>query len=258
VTRLLNPTYRALKEADARNLVAGGVTSPRQTPSGLSPIAWIRGMRSAHARLDAYGANPYPVRPLETPSRGGCWRCAEFTMATLPKLIAEVKRDFGSRTRIWLTEYGYNSKPPSRWLGVSNTLQALFIGEAALRAYLAPRVDLLIHFLVRDEPNGARWTSGVLTSRGRTKPSFSAYALPLAQVSRRGTRTTLWGQVRPRAGVQTYRLQQLGSGRWRWVGGVRSTTPAGYLRRVVTAGRGAKLRLWSPRDRRYSAVVTIT
>jgi hypothetical protein len=210
VNRLLNPTYRALKEASRANLVAGGVTSPRRTPSGLSPIAWIRGMRKAHARLDAYAQNPYPVRPRETPTRGGCLRCAEFTMATLSKLIAEVKRDFGARTRIWLTEYGYNSKPPSRWLGVSNALQARYVGEAALQAYLGPRVDLLIHFLVRDEPDARKWTSGVLTSRGRAKPSFSSYALPLAQVSR------------------------------------------------IAVRRGTKLRLWSPRDRRYSAVVTIT
>ena len=45
VSRLLNPAYRALKSANPRNLVAGGVTSPRKTPSGVSPIAWIRGMR---------------------------------------------------------------------------------------------------------------------------------------------------------------------------------------------------------------------
>jgi len=258
VGRLLNPTYRALKEADPLNLVAGGVTSPRRTPSGLSPIAWIRGMHAAHARLDAYAQNPYPVRPRETPSTGGCLRCAEFTMATLPKLIAEVKRDFGTRTRIWLTEYGYNSKPPSRWLGVSNTLQARYVGEAALRAYLAPRVDLLIHFLVRDEPNGSRWTSGVLTSRGKPKPSFSGYALPLAQVSRHGKRTTVWGQVRPRSGSQPYRLQQLRGGRWRWLGGTKQTTSRGFFRRVVVAGRGSKLRVWSPRDGRYGIVIPVS
>jgi hypothetical protein len=257
VTRLLNPAYRALKEASPRNIVAGGVTSPRKTPSGLSPITWIRGMRAAHALLDAYAQNPYPVRTGETPTSGGCWRCTEVTMATLPKLISEVKRDFGSRTRIWLTEYAYNSKPPSKWLGVSNALQARYIGEAALRAYLAPRVDLLIHFLVRDEPNATRWTSGFYTSRGRVKPSFSAFVLPFAQVSRHGTRTTVWGQVRPRLGRQTYRLQLWRAGHWRWVGGTRLTTSAGYLRRVVTAGSGARLRIWSPRDRRYSAPLIV-
>ena len=97
VSKLLNPAYSALKQANRGNLVAGGVTSPRQTPSGMSPIAWIRGMHAAHARLDAYGQNPYPTRPRETPFTGGCWRCAELTMATLPKLIAEVKKNFGGQ-----------------------------------------------------------------------------------------------------------------------------------------------------------------
>jgi hypothetical protein len=258
VSRLLNPAYRALKSANPRNLVAGGVTSPRKTPSGVSPIAWIRGMGAARALLDAYAQNPYPVRPRETPSSGGCWRCTEITMATLPKLITEVKRHFGTRTRIWLTEYGYNSKPPSKWLGVSNTLQARYVGQAALRVYLASRVDLLIHFLVRDEPNARKWTSGFFTSRGKVKPSFSAYALPFAQVSRRGVRTTVWGQVRPRSGRQPYRLQRFHGGRWQWVGETRFTTPGGFLRRVVSAGRGSRLRIWSPRDRRYSGTLTIT
>jgi hypothetical protein len=258
VTRLLNPTYRALKSANPRNLVAGGVTSPRKTPTGVSPMAWIRGMRAARARLDAYAQNPYPIRPGETPSSGGCWRCTEITMATLPKLITEVKRRFGAGTRIWLTEYGYNSKPPSKWLGVPNSLQARYVGEAALRAYLASRVDMLIHFLVRDEPNARRWTSGFYTSRGRVKPSFNAFALPFAQVSRRGKRTTVWGQVRPRSGRQPYRLQRFSSGRWQWVGGTQFTTGHGFLRRVIPAARGSKLRIWSPRDRRYSTVVTVT
>jgi hypothetical protein len=258
VSRLLNPAYRALKSANPRNLVAGGVTSPRKTPSGVSPIAWIRGMGAAHALLDAYAQNPYPVRPHETPSSGGCWRCTEITMATLPKLITEVKRRFGTRTRIWLTEYGYNSKPPSKWLGVSNTLQARYVSEAALRVYLASHVDLLINFLVRDEPDARKWTSGFLTSRGKVKPSFSAYALPFAEVSRHGVHTSVWGQVRPRSGRQPYRLQQFRDGHWQWIGGTRLTSPGGFLRRVVSVGRGSQLRIWSPRDRLYSGILRIT
>jgi hypothetical protein len=214
-------------------------------------------MRAAHALIDAYAHNPYPVRLRETPATGGCWRCSEITMATLPKLIAEVKRDFGARKRIWLTEYGYNSKPPSRWLGVSNAMQARYVAEAALRAYLASHVDLVIHFLVSDEQNARRWTSGFLTSRGKVKPSFAAYALPFAQVSRRGTGTIVWGQIRPRAGRQSYRLQKFSRGRWRWLGSTQLTTRGGFLLRSVTAGPGARLRLWSPRDRRSGMVITV-
>jgi hypothetical protein len=83
--------------------------------------------------------------------------------------------------------------------------------SAALRADLASHVDLLIHFLVRDEPNARRWTSGFYTSRGRIKPSFYACSLPFAQASRRGKRTTVWGQVTPRSGRRSYRLQKLAS-----------------------------------------------
>jgi hypothetical protein len=246
-----------LKSANPRNLVAGGVTSPRKTPSGVSPIAWIRGMRAAHALLDAYAQNPYPVRPGETPSSGGCWRCTEFTMATLPKLIAEVKRDFGTRTRIWLTEYGYNSKPPSRWLGVSNVLQARYVAEAALRAYLAPRVDLLIHFLVRDERAVGRWQSGFFTFGGSAKPSFRAFAIPLMQLSRRGSRTVLWGQLRPRRGRQRYVFQRVVGGHWRAVGQAKWTSPRGYFTRTVNGAHGARFRVVAVGDRSHSLTLII-
>src|SRR5262249_11431971 len=60
VQRLLNPAYALLHNANRRNVVAGGVTSPRKTPSGMAPDTFMVGMHAAHARLDAYAANPYP------------------------------------------------------------------------------------------------------------------------------------------------------------------------------------------------------
>src|SRR5437763_2165812 len=68
VERLLNPTYAAL-HALRRVRVAGGATSPRPTPSGIGPVQFMRGMRAAHARLDAYSHHPYPVSRFETPVR---------------------------------------------------------------------------------------------------------------------------------------------------------------------------------------------
>jgi hypothetical protein len=97
----------------------------------------------------------------------------------------------------------------------------------------------------------------VLTSRGRTKASFSAYALPLAQVSHHGSQVTIWGQVCARSGEQRYQLQRYVRSRWRAIGGTRLTDTRGVVNRVIAVRRGTKLRLWSPRDRRYSAVVTI-
>jgi hypothetical protein len=257
VSRLLNPAYAALKTANRRALVGGGITAPRGGAGGVSPIDWIRGMGRAGARLDAYAHNPYPLNPRrETPSSGGCFSCATITMATLERLLAEVSRAFGPK-RIWLTEYGYQTNPPDRFLGVSHALQARYLAEAALRVYRAPRVDMLIQFLVRDEPIAARWQSGLVGTDGVVKPAYQAFVLPLAQVSRSGTRTVLWGQVRPRSGTQTYRLQQFRGGRWAWIGSTSRTNGQGFFQRVVVAGRGVRFRVWSPRDRVFSPVLTV-
>jgi hypothetical protein len=257
VSRLLNPAYAALKSANRRSLVGGGITAPRGGTGGVSPVDWIRGMGRARARLDAYAHNPYPLNPRrETPTSGGCSRCSTITMATLSRLESEVARAFGAK-RIWLTEYGYQTNPPDRFLGVSHELQARYLAEGALRAYRAPRVDMLIQFLVRDEPIEGRWQSGLVGIDGVVKPAYQAFMLPLAQASRTGSRVVLWGQIRPRRGAQVYRLQQLRGRTWTWVGGNSRTNGAGFFQRTVRASRGTKFRIWSPRDRVFSPVLRV-
>jgi hypothetical protein len=81
--------------------------------------------------------------------------------------------------------------------------------------------------------------------------------LPLAQVSRSGLRTVVWGQVRPESGAERYVLQQFRDGAWRAVGGLRTTTPRGFLYRTLRAGKGAKLRLWYPRDAVASPLLVV-
>src|SRR4051812_36649233 len=209
VTKLLNPAYTAIHDARPGALVGGGVTAPRASTGGVSPVAWIDGMAAAGAHLDAYAHNPYSLNRAETPFTGGCDHCDTLTMATLERLLARVTKAFGPGKRVWLTEFGYQTNPPDPYLGVSRARQTLYMGEAALRAYLEPKVDMLIQFLIQDEPELDRWQSGVLTAGGKVKPSYGALRIPFAQVSRAGLRTTLWGQVRPGTGVRRYRLEQL-------------------------------------------------
>jgi hypothetical protein len=253
--RLLNPAYAAIRRASPHSLVAGGVTAPRGSTAGVSPVDWIAGMKKAHARLDAYAHNPYPLRPGETPTSGGCGHCTTITMATLPRLLTDVRRAFGTGTRIWLTEYGYQTNPPDRLVGVSYAAQARYLAAGALRAYQAPRVDILVHYLVRDEPTVGRWQSGLFTVRGIAKPSAAAFRMPLTVVGRRGLRTTLWGQIRP-GGRSTFRLQQVRAGAWRTVG-VYRTSPRGFFQRTVRAGAGARFRIWSPSLHTFSPVSVV-
>jgi hypothetical protein len=215
-------------------------------------------MGQADARLDAYAHNPYPLEPQrETPASGGCGHCSTITMATLERLLSEVGKAFGASTRIWLTEYGYQTNPPDRTLGVSESLQARYLGEAALRVWSAPRVDVLINFLYRDEPRVDRWQSGLLRVNDSRKPSHSAFRLPLAQVSRSGTRTVLFGQVRPRNGRQPYRLQIRVSNRWSWVGPTAMADSRGFFRKALSAGPGTRVRIYSPPDRAFGAALRI-
>jgi len=254
VQRLLNPAYLALHASNSSNRVGGGMTAPR---GNLSPLTWIQGMRAAGAKLDAYAHNPYPIDPhRESPSSGSCGYCRSITMATLDRLGRATLAAWGP-IPLWLTEYGYQTNPPDREQGVSWAKQALYEDEAALRAYRAARVDILIHFLVRDDPDLEGWQSGLLTARGVPKPALRAFALPLAQQSRSGTSTVLWGQVRPYHGPRPYRLQRLSAGRWSWVGGTRNTNERGFFRRTVRAGSGAQFRIYSALDRKFGVALVI-
>ena len=255
VSRILNPGYRGIKQVNPAAQVAGGATGPRGGKGGMAPVDFIRAMDRAGARLDVFAHHPYPDNASESPFEGGCDHCKTITMATLERLLREVGRAF-PRARIWLTEYAYQTRPPDPF-GVSLETQARFVAEAARRVHAAPKVDMLIHYLYRDEPDLARWQSGLETIDGRPKLALLATMLPLAQVSRRGSRTTLWGQVRPGDGRQRYVVQTLSGGRWIGVGGTRITDSRGYLRLTVPAEKGALLRLRYPARGLASPVLVV-
>jgi hypothetical protein len=250
-TKLLNPAYLAIHRAIKGARVAGGGTAPRGSTGGVSPTDWLTTMHAVHARLDAYAHNPYPLDPKhESPLKGGCGHCTTITMATLGRLTTLVARDF-PRARIWLTEYGYQTNPPDRLLGVSRALQARYIGEGAFAAYRAPRVDLLIQFLYRDEPNLARFQSGLVSLSNAQKPAYAAFRLPLAQISR----STLWGQLRaPESGATAVVERRVGA-RWRRLATVHASA-GGYFRVNRTLPTGTQVRARS--GTLVGATITIT
>jgi hypothetical protein len=256
VKRLLNPAYTAIKQAIPGAKIGGGVTAPRGGTGGMSPLAFLRGIRSAGGKLDAYAHHPYPLRPTETPTSGGCGHCETVTMATLGRLLNQVSRTY-PKARVWLTEYGYQTNPPDRLLGVSPAKQARYLAEASRRAAVLPRVDMLILYLYRDEPSLGRWQSGLTTVNGTPKPALAAAMLPLVQVSRRGSTTVVWGQVRPGSGAQHYVVQVHRGGRWVAVSGVRRTNAGGSFTIPVTASRGSVLRLFYPARRLAGPAIVV-
>ncbi len=242
VIRLLNPAYAAIHDEIPGAQVAGGGTAPRGSTGGVSPVAWITGMHAANAHLDAYAHNPYPLDPKhETPLTGGCEHCTTITMATLGRLVTLLAHDF-PRARIWLTEYGYQSNPPDKILGVSTALQARYESEGSYVAYRTPRVDLLIHFLYQDEPEISRFQSGLVTIKDAAKPALAAFELPLVETARSGSVTHLWGELRAPAAGSTATLERRTGGAWHSFATVEANA-AGFYTWKGSLPRGAVIRV---------------
>jgi hypothetical protein len=257
VRHLLNPAYGAIHAVLPHARVGGGVTGPRGGLGGVAPVAWIRGMAAAHAKLDAYAHHPYPATPVETPSSGGCRRCPSITMSTIRKLLVLARRSFGPKP-IWLTEYGYQTNPPDSFLGVPPRRQATLLGLAAMRAWRLPRITMLIQYLYRDEETLSRFQTGLVFADDRPKPSLQGFRLPFAQMGRHGFQTMVWGQVRGgKPGRKRYRLEVLHKNVWKAVGHDRLTNNDGVFVRTIRLKRGALLRIWAPRQRRFSLQLRI-
>jgi hypothetical protein len=111
---------------------------------------------------------------------------------------------------------------------------------------------------VQDEPSLGGWQSGLLTVSGAQKPSYRAFALPLAEVSRRGDRVVLWGQVRPGRGARAYRLETFRAGRWVSLGSTGRTSASGTFERTVTLARGARVRIDAPAARETSPTLVLS
>ncbi|HZO61553.1 MAG TPA: DUF5722 domain-containing protein, partial [Gaiellaceae bacterium] len=129
--------------------------------------------------FDAYAHNPYYGVPTETPTtkppgtRSGHAPTA-VTLANLDVLLKEIGHLYGPR-HLWITEYGYQTKPPDSVFGVSWALQARYLTQAYAIARRNPRIDMMLWFLVKDQPDLSGWQSGLITVDGRRKPAFAAF-----------------------------------------------------------------------------------
>ena len=146
-------------------LVACGDTAPRgnNAPTSsrptTSPLAFLRAMKQAGATgFDAYAHHPYPSGPSESPTMRPKASTA-VTFGNLGDLTTQVTKLYG-RKPIWLDEYGYQTDPPDKGLGVSPAKQAQYLTQAVALARRNPRVTMLLWFLVRDEPQLSGWQSG--------------------------------------------------------------------------------------------------
>jgi hypothetical protein len=135
-------------------------------------------------------------------------RQGSATVANVPR-VARVLRAAGRARRIpagapiYMTEFGFQSRPPDRF-GLRPNDQARAINEADRLMASSSRVRMVAQYELRDDPQLNVFNTGLSFVSGRRKPAYEAYRLPL--VVTRSTRSRdvveVWGWVRPARDAQ--------------------------------------------------------
>jgi hypothetical protein len=161
--------------------------------------------------------------------------------------IAEKTKLIPSGLPIWLTEAGWETRPPDPTRGVPIARQAPYINTMQRMAYDSPRVSVDTQFILRDvKPRAkyrgkrrylqqywATWQSGLLYANGKPKPALLAYVLPF-DLRRSGPNTLkAWGQLKflPNGTESDVYLQFRPAGSQNWTpasGAIRVTNPMGF------------------------------
>jgi hypothetical protein len=179
--RICNAIYNGIHGAGlSGEKVACGATDPfgnnqpKSRRPSISPLAFLRATKKfGLRRFDAWAHHPYAGRPTEKPTTKPRSKTA-VTLGNFGDLVKELTRVYGKK-RIWITEYGYQTRPPDRAFGVSWKNQAKYLAQAYSIARKNPRVDMMIWFLVKDEKRLGGWQSGFFTYGGKKKPAYNTF-----------------------------------------------------------------------------------
>lgn len=189
-TAMLNAAYAEIHAlGDALGYVpqvaAGSFCKANQGFRMLAPLRFLAMMRRWGARFDALSIHPYSRYPRlgvrDGVSRGSTTapNVAVGNFSDLPRALDRLWR--GRRIRIWITEFAWEAARTPNEHVVTPAEQARYLAQS-LAIFRRPRnrVDVLVWFLLRDEPrrypDGHRgWESGLRYVNGTVKPAFAAW-----------------------------------------------------------------------------------
>ncbi len=190
----------------------------------------------------------------------------------LQRILAVYGEDRPGGLPLYLTEFGYQSTPPSP-IGVSLSRQAAYLNQSEFIAYTNPHVRTLSQFLLHDDSlrpgasalvrAGASFQTGLEFHSGRKKPAFAAYRLPVylpAVRVQRNHRLRVWGFVRLQAygSVQhvQVQLERRGQRTFRTIATVPTDGGRGYLDVRVRIPASGSLRLSWTRAQPHEVIVS--
>ena len=179
--QMCSAIWAGVHATNVQETVACGATDPRgnnrprSSRPSIAPLTFMLALKRYGLRdFDVYAHHPYYNRPTETPTTMPRAKTV-ITLANIGQLTTLLSRLWGPK-KLWITEYGYQTKPPDRNYGVTWAKQAQYLTKAYAVARKNPRITLMLWFLLRDESRLAGWQSGLVTAAGKKKPAFNAFA----------------------------------------------------------------------------------
>jgi len=227
--RLYRAGYAGLKAGSPTALVGIGETSPRKLSTSPSHaparFAQLLSQQRPALRFDAWAHHPYGSPASAPPTQRVGW--PNVGMSSLTRFGNSLDTWFKRKnTRIWITEYGHETRPEDP-RGVPYATQAAYLRTAVNMARQNPRVDMLIWFAMRDHEVNL-WQSGLLTYGGLEKPAFDIFSQLAKGVDARNAIVQVKaGRANPAVRVATTKLAyRSGAG-----------SPVGMTLRVYERGR---------------------
>ena len=185
--KICNAVYNGVHSPDlgpiAGEQVACGVTGPKgndapgTSRASVDPLTFLgQAKQFGMKRFDVYAHHPYADAGVESPTfvpTGAHARRVQLGNINL--LLSKLTSLYGPK-HLWITEYGYQTNPPNRSIfGVPWATQAKDMSQAYSIARANPRIDMMLWFLVRDDPSVSGWQSGLETASGTHKPSWNVF-----------------------------------------------------------------------------------
>jgi hypothetical protein len=273
--RLYQVGVRGLKKTAANrgDTYLIGETSPRGNSKVVFPLDFFRRMLCLNGSykktrkcgvLDADGYAHHAYTTAKGP-RFVPHDTRDVTLGVLSRLERALDRAGKARALprglpIYLTEFGIQSRP-DRIQGVSFPKQAAYLSIAEHMAYVNPRVRSFSQYLMSDDrPHAsernkyAGFESGLRTNKGKRKPAYKAFRLPLA-VENYGATDVLWGLVRQYRQATSVRIEVDPRGKkgWRKLADVKTTGTGVYSARAThRKGQRYRVKWTSPSGKRYA------
>ncbi len=188
--------------------------------------------------------HPYTLRggPKRNERAGGDAAIGQLDRVTKTLDALANRGKLPKRLRIWITEFGYQTRPPDPVFGVRLKRAAGFMDLSEWIAFRNRRVASYSQYTITDDPprDGGRpfqrwstWQSGLRFSDGRPKPRvYDAFRLPFLVRSLGGNVVELFGGGRGGAGQVARVEAKRRGGRYRVVASM-TTNRAGYFRQIL-------------------------